>query len=370
MERLAPQLRQKLRGHGGSCPDAETLCAVIEGEAPQPERDTVMAHLAQCADCSDLQSRLLNFEQEIEPEPEMAWNQTRTRLDNWLEGFLRSEAAGLHRSQKGFLSDRVSIREGIRDFFTSRKIVWTLSVAAGLVLIVDGVLFLRHRQEQTPPAQVAARPTVPPNPPQRPPETQGKTPGQEGLRAAGNNPPLSPENPHRPDTVEPIAPGGPALGNATAACPTCPTVGGPAHPPPALPQNTTPVTAPPRLRLDPANRLFIVLSSIHIDPNGSFQFHGTLVLPVSQSGPIPLDRGAEVLGVGTMSQGQTSLSVTELKVQAGRYRLKDGTGAMNAQTPGGNGVDFHRSQVLDMWPVARAVYEKVPDTIEPHGPQK
>ena len=74
--------------------------------------------------------------------------------------------------------------------------------------------------------------------------------------------------------------------------------------------------------------------------------------------------------MGTISQGQTSLSVTELKVQAGRYSLKEGNGAMKAQTPGGNGVDFHRSQVLDMWPAARAVYEKVSDPIEPTGPQK
>jgi hypothetical protein len=64
LERLAPQLRQKLNGPPGHCPDAETVCAVIEGKARQPERDAVFAHLSQCAACADLQSRLLNFERE------------------------------------------------------------------------------------------------------------------------------------------------------------------------------------------------------------------------------------------------------------------------------------------------------------------
>jgi hypothetical protein len=97
-------------------------------------------------------------------------------------------------------------------------------------------------------------------------------------------------------------------------------------------------------------------------PDGSFQFHGILLLPVAQSGPVPLDRGAEVIGVGTRNQGQTSLAVTDLVVQGVRYTLKDGSGVMNAQTPGaGGGVDFHRSQVLDMRPTATTLYEKVSD---------
>jgi len=40
LERLAPQLRQKSGGAVGPCPAAETLCAVIEGQAREAERDT------------------------------------------------------------------------------------------------------------------------------------------------------------------------------------------------------------------------------------------------------------------------------------------------------------------------------------------
>ena len=426
LERLAPQLRLKIRSDDGFCPDANTLCAVIEGEAPQLERDRVMAHLSQCAGCSDLQSRLLNFEQEIGPEPETAWNQTRTRLDNWLEGFLRSEAARSHTPQKGRPTDRVSIGESLRTFFTPRKIVWALSVAAGLVLILDSVLFLHFKRGQAPQLQVATRLTVPPKPPstvvpaQIPPgKITEKTPApsrEKGLPKAAGSLNAKPESSPKPKVSEPVEPTTPAVlsppavdhnqptetaqatvpsqkyqGTRGGVRPMNPVTGGPpmasasaragsampagqVHPgPPALRSSRAmrvEINPPPTLWLDPAARLLIVVSSIHIDPDGSFQFRGTLLLPVAQRGPIPIDKGAEVVGAGTMSQGQTSLAVTELDVQGVRYRLKDGTGAMNAQTPGGSGMDFHRSQVLDMWPAAKAVYEKVSDPVEPSGPQK
>ena len=92
-------------------------------------------------------------------------------------------------------------------------------------------------------------------------------------------------------------------------------------------QTAEAISHPPTLRLDPASRLLIVLSSISGKPDGSFRFHGTLLLPVAHPGPVPLDRGAEVIGVGTRSQGQTSLAVTDLVVQGVRYTLKDGNGA-------------------------------------------
>jgi len=115
----------------------------------------------------------------------------------------------------------------------------------------------------------------------------------------------------------------------------------------------------------------IVLSSINRKLDGSFQFHAILLLPVAQPGPVPLDRGAEVIGTGTMSQGQTSLAVTEFVVQGARFTLKDGTGAMKAETPGAAGaVRFDRSQVLEMWPASPSVYEMAPDTAAQPEPQK
>jgi len=431
LERLTPQLRQKSGGAHGPCPDAETLCAVLEGEVGGPLRKLVIEHLMHCPQCADLQSRLLNFDAGSAPEPEAVWNQTQTRLDNWLEGFLRSEAAHSRSPKGGKPSRRVSGWESVSNFFTSWKIIWALGVAVVLVLIVDGVLLLEYRREQLRQVQVAGRATVPPKlpanaaPAEKPPEKSTEkpkmTPREEGLPKARENFPSRAESPNRPQAGEPRAPGAPALtpapanhnlpsqvtqatpppppnhnpptetAQATVPSPPIPTSGAVARPtapalsgpmpsprpgptapaakslpvPPSLPRNAASAAAisdPPKLWLDPAGRLLIVLSSISRKRDGSFQFRGILLLPVAQPGPVPLDRGAEVIGVGTRSQGQISLAVTDLVVQGVHYTLKDGSGLMNAQTPGaGGGVHFDRSQVLDMWPTATAVYEKASD---------
>jgi hypothetical protein len=239
------------------------------------------------------------------------------------------------------------------------------------------------------------------------------TPQEEGLPKVGDNFPSSAESPNRPEAGEPGAPAAPALtaapadhnlrtetAQATVPSPPNPTPRGVARPtapalsrpmaspqlgvtayaakslpaPPSLPRHSPPAAAishPPTLWLDPAGRLLVALSSISPKPDGSFQFHGILLLPVAQPGPVPLDRGAEVIGVGSRSQGQTSLAVTDLVIQGVRYTLKDGRGVMNAHTPGaGGGVDFDRSQVLDMWPTAAAIYEKASDQTGQPEPRK
>ena len=393
LEKLTPKLRKKSGGAIGPCPDAETLCAVIEGVARGPELDAVIEHLSQCAACAELRSRLLNFESVSPPEPEAVWKQTRTRLDNWLEGFLRSEAAHSRSPKGGKPSRRVFGWENISNLLTPRKIVWAFGVAVALVLIVDGVLVLEYRRAQPPQVQVAARATVPPKAPanpapvEKPPQGGRERPRIMPHKAGEPSAPLAPaltlapasQNPPSQITeATPPPPSNPALpsppphhnlptetAQASVPSPPSPTPGAVARPTAAA------ISHPPTLWLDPASRLLIVLSSISREPDGSFQFHGILLLPVAQPGPVPLDRGAEVIGAGTMSQGQASLAVTELVVQGARFTLKDGTGAMKAQTPGTGGtVQFDRSQVLEMWPASPSVYEKAPDTAAQPEPQK
>ncbi len=202
-------------------------------------------------------------------------------------------------------------------------------------------------------------------PPEKSTEIPKMTPQEEGLPKAGDSLPSSAESPNGPEVGAPGAPAAPALtaapadhnlatetAQATVPSPPNPTPRGVARPAAAI-------SPPPTLWLDPAGRLLVALSSISPKPDGSFQFHGILLLPVAQPGPVPLDRGAEVIGVGSKSQGRTSLAVTELVIQGVRYTLKDGRGIMSAHTPGAGGrVDFNRSQLLDMWPTATAVYEK------------
>ncbi len=385
LEKLTPQLRQGCGGTIGPCPDAETLRAVIEGEARGPERDAVMEHLSRCAACAELRSRLLNFdnfESVSLPEPETVWNQTRTRLDNWLESFLHSEAARALSAKGRKPSRKFSGWESISNLFIPRKIVWAAGVAAVLVLIADAALWVEYKRVQAPQGQVAARATVTLKPPAKPalsstsPERNLPTKaGQAAIPSAPNQAPKPVAHPRTP-AFQPNAPPrtGPAVppGESILAPPSPPINGAS---PPAIGH-------PPTIRLGLADRLLIVLSSISPKPDGSFQFHGTLLLAVAQPGTVPLNQGTEVIGVGTKSQGKTSLAVTEFVAQGARYTLKDGSGAMNAKTPGAVGEeDFDPSQLLNKWPTvtgrvldmrptAPAVYEEVSGQTGQPDPEK
>src|ERR1700733_4679134 len=160
LEKAMPRLRQRFGGPVGPCPDAEALIAVVEGYSREPERGTVSAHFSQCAACAELRNRLLTFESASPPEPEAAWNQTRARLDKWLERFLRSEAAHSRFPKRSRQWWRVSGWESISNFLNSRKIVWALGFALALAVIINGLLWLKYRTERIPPVQMAARTSV------------------------------------------------------------------------------------------------------------------------------------------------------------------------------------------------------------------
>ena len=450
LERLLAQARQQGGLERDPCPDAETLCAVLEGEAPALLREQVREHLKHCPNCAALESRLQNFEAGSSPEPEAVWKETRKRLDNWLEGFLRAEDAKLRAAKSAGPSPGGSRWEAFWRPLISRKVVWGMGVAALLVLIADVVLVTELRRHRPPQVQVAARAAVPqkqpanPQPPEKPVEkshSQGRIERPVGAPLVGalssQEHPLVgaplvgarakpehalpqvaerlPSNPQPGHAQDAGAPGG-QVATPSVPSPQDHNLPSPAaqttEPPPPNPASevaTAPQPAPgvrkarggvptgtlaarssrspssaapaaptaatagqmPTLRLQPGAHLLIALSSFKPLSDGSFQFRGILLLPVVHTGPVLLDRGAEVIGVGTMSQGQTSLAVTEFVVQGARYTLKDGTGAMKAQTPGaGGGVNFERSQVLEMWPVSPSIYEKGPDTTAQPEPQK
>jgi hypothetical protein len=365
LEKLLAEVRQQRGAEPDPCPDAETLCAVLEGEAPAPLTKQVREHLRHCLDCRELQSRLLSFDTGTSPEPEAAWKETRKRLDNWLEGFLRSEAANLGAAKSTAPSRKGARAETFWRPLISWKVAWGLGVVALLVLIANGVLVLELRRGRPPQVQVAARPAVsqrqPANaqPSEKPvvgaPLVGARAKPEQGLPQVAERLPSVPQSP--------FGQGRGASGGQVAA---------PLPSSPPLNAAAAPATEPrPSLRIEPGAHLLIVLSSVQRLPNESFQFRGTLLLPVPQAGPVSLDRGAEVIGAGTMSQGRTSLAVTEFVVQGARYTLKGGNGAMRAQTPGVGGVvQFDRSQVLEMWPACPSVYEKAPDTTAQPKPQK
>jgi hypothetical protein len=412
LERLLAQVRQQRGAERDPCPDAETLCAVLEGEAPAPLRELVTEHLRHCPECAELQNRLLNFDVGTSPEPEAVWKETRKRLDNWLEGFLRSEAANFRAAKPPVRSRRVPRWETLWSPLISWKVAWGLGVAALLVLIADGVLVMELRRGRPAQVQVAARATVPQKqpanvqrvapPPLAPLPSRGResgvgrapevgkshpqtriekptrAPQEHGLQQAAGRPPVGAplggargKQPHALPQVAERLPSNPQPVYEQNAGAPGGQVAAPLPSSPPLNASAAPAAEPlPSLRLEPGAHVLVVLSSVNRLPNGSFQFRGTLLLPVAQAGPVRLDRGAEVIGAGTISQGQPSLAVTDFVVEGARYTLKVGNGAMKAQTPGAGGaVQFDRSQVLEMWPMSPSLYEKSPDTSAQPQPQ-
>jgi hypothetical protein len=444
LEKLLALARQASSAEREPCPDAEVLCAVLEGEAPAPLRQLVLEHVRHCPDCAFLQSRLLNFAAGASPEPEAVWGETQKRLDNWLEGFLRSKTAGFRAPQPTSVPHTSPRWESLWSFFNSRKLVWGLGMVAFAALIGDAILVLELRRGQPGHAQMAAQSAAPqsqaanlqPSTPapsavepsrggeieagrasegvkshpegtteesQKP--LQGQAVPQVGehpaaaapYEAARTNPPPRagrprsiPQlpNPHNPTVAQSAPPSlvipedrQPSTLNAQATPPPPNPASTPLPGPRATPGETAPhrslnsafsmslaratgrpaiaTTSPTSLQFDPSAHLMVALSSAKRLPNGSFEFRGSLLLPVSQAGAAPLDLGTEVVGAGETREGTTSLAVMEFVVNGARYILKEGSGAMKAQTPGtGGAVQFERSQVLEMWPISPLVYAR------------
>jgi hypothetical protein len=160
LEKLGPQLRGKIRAEGKACPDAETLSAVLDGTAPGPVREQVMEHLMHCAECAALQTRMQAFDDVTVPESAAEWSQQQIRLDNWLDGFLRSERASRAKregkSLRGFLT-----WETFSKYLSSAKLQWTLATATALLLVIGSVLLMTLRHPQLPQNQAAVRGAMP-----------------------------------------------------------------------------------------------------------------------------------------------------------------------------------------------------------------
>ena len=91
LEELLPPPRHRLAA--GLCPEAETLCAVADGDASESLKNAIAAHTARCPACRDLQQRLQRFDGPMLSGQETEWEQTEERLESWLNRLLRSGAA-------------------------------------------------------------------------------------------------------------------------------------------------------------------------------------------------------------------------------------------------------------------------------------
>jgi hypothetical protein len=105
-------------------------------------------------------------------------------------------------------------------------------------------------------------------------------------------------------------------------------------------------------------RIWISLESTTGLNDGHLQFEGRLLLPVSVSNSVVLEKGTSVTGVGTISAGQTSVQITEFALNGNQYRLRAGpvAGAPQAAATG-KAVQFESGKVLEMWLDSAVVFE-------------
>jgi len=127
---------------------------------------------------------------------------------------------------------------------------------------------------------------------------------------------------------------------------------------PAAPRAAIP-NLPSSLHLASGTRLWITLGSVSRQPDGTFTFSGSLLMPLKSSASSHLDRGTGVSGSGTEAQGRTSLVVSEIVIDGSHYKLKSQAGAGSARSAGSGGVvSFDSGKVFEMWLSSDSIYER------------
>ena len=173
---------------------------------------------------------------------------------------------------------------------------------------------------------------------------------------------LAPPSPPAPFAVQPLAP---KPSNAQAQDSTPPAVGAvpgarqepsPAAKGPA----TTPENRLPQLQLESGVRLWIRVTSINRQPDGSFTFRGTLLQPVALPYAKQLDQGTELAGSGTVNNGHVTVLVKEFIVGETNYALQDSASGSNRPPGTGLAVELDPGKLLEVWIASSSVYRKAP----------
>ncbi len=137
-----------------------------------------------CAECAALQTRLQAFDDVTMPESAAEWSQQQIRLDNWLDGFLRSERAS-RAKRKGKSLRGVPTWENASEYLLSGNLQWALGATVVLLLVIGSVLLVRFRHPQLPQHQAALRGAMPQPQPGSPPATSpvvGPSPASKTLQ--------------------------------------------------------------------------------------------------------------------------------------------------------------------------------------------
>ena len=361
-------------------------------------------HLAQCPVCSELYSRITLFDQHRNDSMDSVAVEAEKRLDSWLKGFLASQSLKPPVQAAGPAPKIVPLPL-TRKARTFRRMQWALAAAA-MIVLAAGAIYIRGpfnapsrapelaRTEQQspvpldsrslsrpitaenqPPMNVARKhspvlqsPTVsshaqepapsvkqtePPSAEQVPEDVARTTASAEGRPSqnASRGPLTSPTIPASQVALSPKAPMSSAVANA-----------------PKRNAATLAPTVPRRVQLSAGIRIWLSLDSKIPETEGRFQFHATLLLPVTDSGTLLLDKDTQVTGFGQTNQKQTVIQITEIVTRGRQFKLSKSS-TVGSKAPGvGKAVDFREGRVFEMWLDSVSTFEATGGPSE--SPQK
>jgi hypothetical protein len=119
---------------------------------------------------------------------------------------------------------------------------------------------------------------------------------------------------------------------------------------------------PSLLQFEAGVRLFIRVTSMTRQPDGSFSFRGTLLQPITLAGRVSLDQSTELVGSGTVNGGHVAVSVAGFTVRGENYGLRQAASGVIRKPGSGPVVELSLGKVLEMWLVTASVYEKTRPT--------
>src|SRR5208282_253065 len=95
--------------------------------------------------------------------------------------------------------------------------------------------------------------------------------------------------------------------------------------------------------------------------DGQFEFAGTLLLPVTASNLLILDKGIPITGFGVTSGTQTSLTITGFAFRGSHYKLQSHPSSSGLQkAASGKVVQFQSGKVVEMWLDSSSTFEPIP----------
>ena len=109
-----------------------------------------------------------------------------------------------------------------------------------------------------------------------------------------------------------------------------------------------PQNLPTTVRLEANAELWLVLTTVEAQPDGSFRFEASLLLPVKKGSSFALEKQTLIRGSGSGSGDKTQLSIREIVIRDVSYALTGVAGAPNAHSPGTAWAHkFEAGQVLE-----------------------